>query len=167
MTDTRQSGASAQAEIPTPPLDRVRHEMERWLEVARTTGERAMESLGLGPAGKSAAPPIDVLEIDSEVVILVDLPGVAADAVKLSLVGNMLTIEGTRAVAVFPEVIRRHSIERVPAKFERSVPLPTAVDADQIHAETRDGLLTVTLRKLVPTVGRTIPVSHAAGSKSV
>ncbi len=79
MPDTRQSGASAQAEIPTPPLDRVRHEMERWLEVARTTGERAMESLGLGPTGRGAAPPIDVLEIDSEVVILVDLRLVDGD----------------------------------------------------------------------------------------
>jgi len=166
MTDTHQGGASHQSENATPPLDRVRQEMERWLEVARTTGERAMESLGLGAAGRVTSPPIDVLEIDSEVIVLVDLPGVTAEGVKLSLIGNMLTVEGTRTIAVFPELVRRHSIERVPAKFERSIPLPTAVDADQIHAETRDGLLTVTLRKLVPTPGRTIPVTHASGSKS-
>lgn len=167
MSDNHQGGASTHTESTTPPLDRVRQEMERWLEVARTTGERAMESLGLGAMGKGAVPAVDILEIESEVIVLVDLPGVAAEAVKLSLVGNTLTIEGTRTVTVFPEVIRRHSIERVPAKFERSVPLPAAVDLDQIRAETRDGLLTVTLRKVVPTPGRTIPVSHAASSKSV
>jgi HSP20 family protein len=167
MSDNHHASGSAHPESTTPPLDRVRQEMERWLEVARNTGERAMESLGLGTLGKGTAPAVDILEVESEVIVLVDLPGVAAEAVKLSLVGNMLTIEGTRTVTVFPELVRRHSIERLPAKFERSVPLPAAVDLDQIRAETRDGLLTVTLRKLVPTPGRTIPVAHAASSKSV
>lgn len=166
MTDT-ESNTPHQPETATPPLDRVRQEMERWMEVARTTGERAMEALGTMMSTKPSVPPIDVLEIDADLIVLVDLPGVAAEAVKLSMVGNMLTVEGTRTVAVFPEVLRRHTIERSPTRFERSIALPTAVDPDQIKAETRDGLLTITLRKMSPSPGRTIPVGRAGGSKPV
>ena len=166
MTDTSQSSTPHQPET-TPPLDRVRQEMERWVEVARSAGERAMETLGTMMSSKPSVPPIDILEIDAELIVLVDLPGVAAESVKLSMVGNMLTVEGTRSVAIFPEVLRRHTIERSPTRFERSIPLPTAVDADHIKAETRDGLLTVTLRKLSPSPGRTIPVGRAGSSKPV
>ncbi|MBS0202784.1 MAG: Hsp20/alpha crystallin family protein [Planctomycetes bacterium] len=146
-----------------PPLDRVRQEMERWLDVARTTGERALESLGLVAGGRPAEPAIDVVELDSEVVVLVDLPGVSAEAVQLSLVGNMLTVKAARSGCDFPESTRRHVFERTVTEFERAIPLPAAVDLDEIRAETRDGLLTVTIRKLSAT-GRSIPVARAGGA---
>ena len=167
MTDTSQGTTPHPPETGMPPLDRVRQEMERWMDIARSAGERAMETLGTMMASKPSVPPIDILEIDADLIVLVDLPGVAAESVKLSMVGNMLAVEGTRTVAVFPEVLRRHTIERSPARFERSIPLPTAVDPDQIKAETRDGLLTVTLRKLSSSPGRSIPVGRGGGSKPV
>jgi HSP20 family protein len=150
-----------------PPMDRVRHEMERWLEVARSTGERALESLGVVSAGRPSHPAIDVVELDAEVVVLVDLPGVAAEHVHLSLVGNMLTIKATRQGMDVPESTRRHVFERTLTQFERAIPLPAAVDPDGVRAETRDGLLTVTLQKPAASHGRSIPVVRAAGGSRV
>lgn len=149
------------ADPTTPPLDRVRNEMERWLEVARSTGERALETLGLGQAGKPQMPAIDVVELDAEIVILVDLPGISAEHVNLSLVGNMLTVKAAR-ISALPEGARRHVVERTALQFERSVPLPAAVDLEGIRAETRDGVLTVSLRKAVPSPARSIPVVRAS-----
>ncbi len=149
----------------TPPLDRVRQEMERWLEVARSTGEKALESLGLVGSGRPGQPSIDVVELDSEIVVLVDLPGVAAESVQLSLAGNMLTVKATRGGMDFPETTRRHIFERTVATYERAIPLPAAVDGDNVRAETRDGLLTVSLQKVVATTGRSIPVSRSGGSR--
>lgn len=148
----------------TPPLDRVRHEMERWLEVARSTGERALETLGLSAPGRPSTPPIDVVELSTEIVVFVDLPGVSAECVHLSLTGNMLTVKASRCGMDFPEGIQRHVFERTSTQFERAIPLPAAVDPDNIRAETRDGLLTVTLHKATASHGRSIPVTRASGS---
>jgi len=146
---------------PTPPLDRVRQEMERWLEVARTTGEKALETLGLGQPSRPLVPGVDVVELESEIVVLVDLPGVSAEFVNLSLVGNMLTVKASRNGMEFPETVRRHVFERTSTTFERAIPLPAAVDVEGIRAETRDGVLTVTLRKAIATPGRSIPVTRS------
>lgn len=146
----------------TPPLDRVRHEMERWLDVARSTGERALETLGLGTHGRHGQPLIDVIEVDTEILVHVELPGVAAESVQLSLAGNMLTVKAARSEMDLPDSARRHLSERSVAIYERAIPLPAAVDGDNVRAETRDGLLTVTLKKTVVAAGRSIPVSRPA-----
>jgi len=144
-----------------PPVDRVRQEVDRWLEAVRATGERAMETLGLS-GNKPSVPAADVVELSDEVLVLVELPGVSAETVDLSLTGNMLTLVATRSRQDYPADARIHLRERMAGKFQRSIPLPTAVDHDSIHAETRDGLLTVCLRKQVPTPGRSIPVSSGS-----
>lgn len=149
----------------TPPLDRVRNEMERWLDAARLTGERALETLGLVPSGRPTLPAADIVELTNEIVVFVDLPGVSAECVQLSLVGNVLTVNASRSGMDFPEKIHRHLFERTCTQYLRSLPLPAAVDSDNIRAETRDGLLTVTLKKVSPTPGRSIPVNRAGSAK--
>jgi HSP20 family protein len=160
MTETTNGEHGRTCDKGQPPMDRIRNEMERWLDVARTTGERALETLGLAGAGRASHPAIDVIELDTEVVVMVDLPGVAAENVHLSLVGNMLSIKAFRHGMAVPETAKRHVFERMSAQYERSVPLPAVVDPDAVHAETRDGLLTVTLKKPAATAGRSIPVTR-------
>jgi HSP20 family protein len=143
-----------------PPVERVRQEVDRWLDAVRTTGERAMETLGLTGANRPTSPPVDVIELPEEVVVHIDLPGVSAETVELSLAGNMLTVAANRTRHDVPGDTRVHLRERTTGRFQRSIPLPTAVNDDAIRAETRDGLLTVTLRKVTPTPGRSIPVSR-------
>lgn len=167
MSDAKQDDSSRSSGGTVPPMDRVKQEMERWLEVARSTGERALETLGLVSSGRPASPPIDVVEHDTEIVVLVDLPGVSVESVHLSLVGNMLTVKASRSVLNYPETSRRHVFERTATAYERAIPLPAAVDMEGIRAETRDGLLSVTLRKPVSSTPRSIPISRAAGSKPV
>ncbi len=147
-----------------PPVDRVRQEVDRWLEVVRSTGERAMETLGLSPNNRPNTPPVDVIELPEEVVVQIDLPGVAAEAVELSLVGNMLTLSVNRVRQEFPGEARVHLRERFIGRYQRSIPLPASVNDDTIRAETRDGLLTVTMKKSTPSPGRSIPVATGGSS---
>ena len=162
------SESSNETDRPTdkvpPPLERVRHEMDRWIDAAKSTGERALETLGLLGAGRPSMPAIDIIELPEEVVVLIDLPGVLAEAVELSLTGNMLTVKATRTGHGFSEAAnpRLHLTERANVRFERAIPLPVAVNADAIRAETRDGLLTVSLLKVLATPSRTIPVARGA-----
>lgn len=145
-----------------PPVDRVRQEVDRWLDAVRTTGERAMETLGLTGANRPTTPPVDVIELSNDIVVQIDLPGVAAETVDLSLAGNVLTITASRLRPDFPDEARFHLRERVVGKFHRTVPLPASVNEDAIRAEARDGQLTVTLKKTVPTPGRSIPVTRGS-----
>jgi HSP20 family protein len=75
-------------------------------------------------------------------------PGVDADTLSLSVVGNTLSIAGEkRRVAgdVKPEAF--HRSERATGKFVRHIELPVAVDEDKVQADYKHGLLTVTLPK--------------------
>jgi HSP20 family protein len=59
-----------------PPVERVRQEVDRWLEAVRSTGERTLESLGLSGTNRPATPPIDVIELPEEIVVQIELPGI-------------------------------------------------------------------------------------------
>ena len=147
-----------------PPVERARQEVDRWIDVVRTTGERAMEALGLTGVNRPTTPPVDVIELPEEVIVQIDLPGVSAEMVDLSLAGNMLTVSAKRVRQEFSSDARVHLRERVVGRFHRSIPLPAAIGDEAIRAEARDGLLIVTLRKAMPATGRSIPVSRGSGA---
>ena len=167
MSDNTANPNGPTENIPPPPLDRMRLEMDRWIDAAKSTGERALETLGLLGASRPSVPAIDVIELPEEVVVLIDLPGVVAEAVELSLTGNMLTVKATRAGHSFPAEAapRVHLTERASLRFERAIPLPAAVNADAIRAETRDGLLTVSLLKALAAPSRSIPVARGTAEQ--
>lgn len=147
-----------------PPVERVKQEVDRWLEAVRTTGERAMETLGLTGASRAAGPAVDIMEFVDRVVVLIDLPGVTAEMVELNIAGNMLIVSANRTRQDFSSEARVHLRERFVGTFERSIPIPATIDEEAITAETRNGLLTVTLKKMMPAPGRSIPVSTGNGT---
>lgn len=77
-----------------------------------------------GTREPSWEPPIDVLETDREVLILIALPGVDPDEVEASLDRGMLVVSGRR---VLPAELRNARILRLElpqGRFERRIPLP-------------------------------------------
>ena len=77
-----------------------------------------------GTREPSWEPPIDVLETDSEVLILVALPGVDPDEVEAVIEGGTLVIGGRR---VLPPELRNARILRMElpqGRFERRIQLP-------------------------------------------
>ena len=77
-----------------------------------------------GTREPSWEPPIDVLETDSEVLILVALPGVDPDEVEALIEGGTLVIGGRR---VLPPELRNARILRMElpqGRFERRIQLP-------------------------------------------
>lgn len=147
------------------PLDRVRQELDRWLETARTTSERAMDAVGLTSETRPSTPAIDVLETETDVHVFADLPGVGADGVDLALQGQVLLIKAHRsAPAVMTEATKPLMRERLALLFERSVTLPVAIDPESVRAVVRDGLLHVTLRKRPEIQARPIPVQRGGES---
>jgi HSP20 family protein len=144
---------------PGGAFDRVRQEMDRWLETARITGERALDAVGLASENRPLPPQSDILETETDLHILVDLPGVPADGVDLTLAGQVLTLKARRTPSpLFGEGTRWHLRERLTLIYERTFHLPLQVDGDSVRAVVRDGLLHVILQKSPQAQARPIPI---------
>jgi HSP20 family protein len=90
-------------------------------------------------------------------VLEAELPGVTAETLELTLTGPVLKLRARREVNV-PEGFVAHRRERLAYDLARSITLPTRVDAEQVTAEARDGIITVVLPKAAEARPRSIPV---------
>jgi HSP20 family molecular chaperone IbpA len=69
-------------------------------------------------------PPIDVLETEHELLILVALPGVDPDQVEASIDEGVLAIRGKRTLPPELHNARIHRLELPQGRFERRIALP-------------------------------------------
>ena len=91
-------------------------------------------------------PPVDVLETEREVLVLVALPGVDPDQVEAAIEDGDLVVAGER---VLPRELRTaviHRLELPQGRFERRVRLPAGRYAAVRRAMT-NGCLVITLEK--------------------
>jgi HSP20 family protein len=105
-------------------------------------------------------PPIDVYETPSAYVVAIEMPGVSREQVELAVEDNRLTVRGRR-----PESqprgagsVHYHLVERGCGTFARSFEFGQTVDVDGVSADLAEGVLTVTLPKVVPPPARRIDV---------
>jgi HSP20 family protein len=119
--------------------------------------------LGLGPGrGQPAeavwAPPMDVCESPAALRVLVELPGLTQAQIGIEVTEGMLRIRGERPPD--PQFTREHLIrlERRCGPFFRTLTLPASVDADQVRASYRDGVLEIRIPKRAEAIPRVIAV---------
>jgi HSP20 family protein len=136
--------------------ERLREELDRWLDVAWSQGERAFDAMGI--RGRVMGPAMDVIERSDSILILVDVPGIGADQLDVSVSGNLLTLVGVRPAPILgaDETLVRH--ERPQGQFKRSIPLPTSVNAESITAECTLGVLRIRVAKTENEKTRRVPV---------
>lgn len=129
-------------------------EMDRLLRQA--LGDRE----GASSAG-AFTPALDVEEDENAFTLHVELPGVSAEDVDVSLEESVLTISGERRFydERSGEGFRR--IERHFGRFHRAVRLPDRVDADGVEASYRDGMLTIRVPKAEEAKPRRIEISSS------
>jgi len=92
-------------------------------------------------------PAVDMHETKDALVLTVEVPGVSEKDVTVSMTGDLLSIKGERRVADEAKDQQYLHSERVFGHFERLIQLPFDVQADQVKATYRDGVLQVTLPK--------------------
>lgn len=92
------------------------------------------------------APAVDIAESEDEYLINVELPEVDKRAVKVTASDGVLSIEGQRPRQEAAG-LTYHRLERGHGTFARSFTLPDNVEAGNIRAEHRDGMLFLHLPK--------------------
>ena len=96
------------------------------------------------------SPSADAANAENAYEINIELPGVSADNIDVSLHDHVLTIKGEKKHSHEEKTKTYYFSERSYGTFQRSFRLPGDVQADKIAADFTDGVLTLTLPKTAP-----------------
>ena len=106
-------------------------------------------------------PPLDVVEHADRVEILVDLPGVAADALRVVYSRGSVVVIGRKVPRVCSESVAFHLAERRFGRFVRAIALSGAFDAGRASASLSAGELCVVLPRIEERRGCDIEIAVA------
>jgi HSP20 family molecular chaperone IbpA len=121
---------------------------------SRGPGDRGAESTRNVPV---YLPPAEIYETAEALVLTLEMPGVDADAVNITLEKRVLTVTG-RSRHAPPEGYTLMHGEFRDGDYERSFTLSEAIDGERIEAAMTDGVLRITLPKARPAPAKTIQV---------
>lgn len=111
-------------------------------------------------------PAVDVLEETDKIVVKVEAPGVDEKDLRVTFEDGVLTVSGERQ---FERKDDRnyHRIERAYGSFTRSFSLPRSVDAAQIAANYRNGVLEIEVPKKEESRPKQIMINVNSGAKQI
>jgi HSP20 family protein len=104
------------------------------------------------------APPVEIFERGDKVVIKFEIPGMKAEDVDVTIVGDRLVAKGERKSETDVKDEDYYICERCYGKCSRTVALPTYVDAEKVEATFEDGVLEVIFPKTAEAKAKKIPV---------
>lgn len=118
---------------------------------------------GVAAVNAECRPPLDVFETTTALEIVVDVPGVTPESIRVVTRRSTLLVVGAKLVPPTDGHARFHLAERNHGRFARAVRLAGAFDAARASARLQDGELHVVLPRLDDRRGRVfeIPVTRA------
>ena len=126
--------------------------------------DRFFQQAFAGGGERSWGMPMDAYRKDDIFLLQLDVPGIAADGIELSVDNNVLTVKATRHAPTMQEGVQPVVSERAWGEFTRQVLLGDNLDTSQVHAEYDAGVLTVTIPVAERAKPRRIDVSVREGS---
>jgi HSP20 family protein len=115
--------------------------------------------LDAGAAAAECTPPFDIFETAGAIEVVMDLPGVSADAVEIVFTNNVVLIAGRKT----PRGCEHrdagfHIAERAFGRFGRAIKLEGAYDTARATATLNSGELRLVLPRLEERRGRQIRI---------
>ena len=121
------------------------------------------EQLGhlVGTDAPGWTPPVDLYETSAAFVLTAELPGLTRDQIEIHAEDARIVIRGARGTNEGREIPceQYHGVERGHGHFSRAFTLPEPIAVEDITAELKDGILTVTMPKSADRSARRIDVS--------
>jgi HSP20 family protein len=105
-----------------------------------------------------AFPPINVFRKGDDFMIIAELPGVESSNIDIQVKKNAIRISGTKRVE-YEKNASIHRRERLSGRFDRTIAMPVEIDADQVKAECRNGILGVLLPRAEQDKPKSIKIS--------
>ena len=118
-------------------------------------------------AGRSMAMPMDGYRKDDSLLLRLDLPGVKADDVDLTVEDNVLTIKAERPAPPSSDAVESVIAERPFGTFTRQVFLGNNLDTENIRAEYEAGVLTLVIPVAERAKPRRIEISEQSDKQEL
>jgi HSP20 family protein len=152
------AGTAERSRLPAPraehPLRWLREEMDALFDRFLGRWPMAWEPGGLPERFWD----VDVQEADDEIVVQAEAPGFEPNDFDIHVSGNTLTIQAEHKEEAEEKEEGYHRWEHRYGRFQRSIPLSTAIDADRVQARYHSGVLEVHLPRTQPSPRRRIEV---------
>ena len=132
-------------------------------DARRLLAELDAQIPGAAAASGECRPPLDVLETAEAVEVVVDVPGMPADALRVAIHGNAVLIVGAKLGLTVAPTTRFHLAERAYGRFARVVRLAGAVDSRRARAAVTAGQLRIIVPRIEDQRGRAIDVPVERG----
>jgi HSP20 family protein len=116
-----------------------------WRELNRLQDEMERLFARGGEAPVFDFPAVNVWSGPDDVVLTAELPGVEPDKLEISVVGDTVTLRGSRQHEELKNGESYHRHEREQLQFSRSLRLPFQIDSNTVDAKFADGVLHLTL----------------------
>jgi HSP20 family protein len=118
---------------------------------------------GVAAATADCRPPLDVFETASALEILVDVPGVLPESIRIAIRRSTLLIVGAKLPGGVDPSARFQVAERSFGRFARIVRLTGAFDLEHCRAVVAAGELRIVLPRLADRRGRVFRISVERG----
>jgi HSP20 family protein len=92
-------------------------------------------------------PAVDIFETENELVLKADVPDVDMKNIDIQLENGTLAVKGERKFENDQKNKGFHRVERSYGTFARYFTLPDTVDPENVKADYKNGVLTITLPK--------------------
>jgi HSP20 family protein len=144
---------------PFEEMDQIQNMMNRMFRDSLNRGPRGV---GFTQQSTFYEPDLDVEETADAYIVRLDLPGVDKEKINVKIQNNILTIFGERK-SEKEETDQKSGFYRMESSFGsfmRSFPLPVDADSNSMHAESKNGVLTVRFSKIknAASTAKSIPV---------
>jgi HSP20 family protein len=127
-------------------------------DVTQTAEKTPAETPETTTGGRIYRPLTDIVETDDGVRLMLEMPGVAANDVDVTLEKRVLTIRG-KVQSTSPEKLQLAYAEYGEGDYERSFTLSDDFDPEKINASVSHGVLTVTLPRAAEAQPKKIAVT--------
>ncbi|MBZ5697211.1 MAG: Hsp20/alpha crystallin family protein [Acidobacteriia bacterium] len=128
-------------------------------QVSRLFNETIFQGRGEESALTTWAPAVDIYETPNELVVKADLPEMQEKDIDVRVENNLLTIRGERKFEKNISEDNYLRVERSYGSFSRSFSLPNTVNTESIHADYKNGVLTVNLPKREESKPRQVKIN--------
>jgi len=104
-------------------------------------------------------PLLNIVEKGDSFLVTTELPGIDVQDLEIHVEGDTLILRGERRPTGAGSDSSYHRRERATGPFQRSVTLPGAIDAENVTANYRDGVLYVALIKARKAAAKQVKIS--------
>tara|TARA_B100000745_G_C20147269_1_gene393424 strand:- start:161 stop:574 length:414 start_codon:yes stop_codon:yes gene_type:complete len=95
----------------------------------------------------SFSPKVDISETDTDIKVRAEIPGIDPKDVNIEVTDDSILLSGKIEKSTEEKEENYYRAERSYGQFSREFTLPLKVDTESVSADSKNGVITVTLKK--------------------